>query len=57
MTEYEIAQRTFSTNWDRLKAERLAREAAGTPLMGKKAKTKKKSVPQDQAEAKRQENG
>jgi len=25
--------------------------------MGKKAKTKKKSVPQDQAEAKRQENG
>jgi hypothetical protein len=31
LTEYEIAQRAFSANRERLKAERLAREAAGTP--------------------------
>jgi len=29
MTEHEIAQRVFSNNRERLKAERLAREAAG----------------------------
>jgi hypothetical protein len=40
MTEYEIAQKAFSANRERLKAERLAREAAGT---AKKAKTKKKA--------------
>jgi ribosomal protein S12 methylthiotransferase accessory factor YcaO len=31
MTEHEIAQRAFSANRERLKAERLEREAAGTP--------------------------
>jgi hypothetical protein len=42
MTEHEIAQRAFSANRERLKAERLEREAAGTPVAAKKAKTKKK---------------
>jgi hypothetical protein len=42
MTENEIAQKAFSTNRERLKAERLAREAAETPVTAKKAKTKKK---------------
>jgi hypothetical protein len=32
MTEYEIAQRAFSANRERLKAERLAREATGCPM-------------------------
>jgi hypothetical protein len=41
MTEHEIAQKAFSANRERLKAERLAREAAGTPTSPKKAKTKK----------------
>jgi hypothetical protein len=31
MTEHEIAQKAFSNNRERLKAERLAREAAGPP--------------------------
>jgi len=31
MTEHEIAQKAFTNNRERLKAERLAREAAGTP--------------------------
>ena len=30
MTEHEVAQREFSANRERLKAERLEREAAGT---------------------------
>jgi hypothetical protein len=43
MTEHEIAQKAFSANRERLKAERLAREAAGPPVAAaKKAKTKKK---------------
>ena len=42
MTEHEIAQKAFSANRERLKAERLAREAAGTPVAAKKAKPKKK---------------
>jgi hypothetical protein len=42
MTEQEIAQKAFSANRERLKAERLTREAAGTPVTAKKAKTKKK---------------
>ena len=42
MTEHEIAQKAFATNRERLKAERLAREAAGTPVAAKKAKPKKK---------------
>jgi hypothetical protein len=44
MTEHEKAQKAFSANRERLKAERLAREAAGTPVAAaKKAKTKKKA--------------
>jgi hypothetical protein len=43
MTEYETAQKAFHANRERLKAERLAREAAGTPVAAKKAKTKKKA--------------
>jgi len=31
MTEHELAQKAFSQNRERLKAERLAREAAGPP--------------------------
>jgi hypothetical protein len=42
MTEHEIAQKAFSANRERLKAERLAREAAETPVAAKKAKTEKK---------------
>jgi hypothetical protein len=42
MTEQEIAQKAFSANRERLKAERLTREATGTPVAAKKAKTKKK---------------
>src|SRR5260370_25563967 len=41
MTEHEIEQKAFSANRERLKAERLAREAAGPPVVAKKAKTKK----------------
>jgi hypothetical protein len=41
MTEHEIAQKALSANRERLKAERLAREATGTPVVAKKAKTKK----------------
>ena len=43
MTEHEIAQKAFSNNRERLKAERLAREAAGAPpakTKGSKAKGK-----------------
>jgi hypothetical protein len=42
MTEHEVAQKAFSLNRERLKAERLAREAAGTPVAATKAKPKKK---------------
>src|ERR1700687_882606 len=42
MTEHEIAQKAFSSNRERLKAERLAREAAGTSVAAKKTKPKKK---------------
>jgi hypothetical protein len=43
MTEHEIAQKAFSANRERLKAERLAREAAGTtPVVTNKTKPKKK---------------
>ena len=37
MTEHEIAQQAFSNNRERLKAERLAREAAGSPPIKTKA--------------------
>jgi hypothetical protein len=42
MTEHEIAQKAFSANRERLRAERLAREAAGPPVAAKKTKPKKK---------------
>jgi hypothetical protein len=42
MTEHEVTQRAFSANRERLKAERLEREAVGTPIAAKKAKPKKK---------------
>jgi len=44
MTEYEIAKKAFSDNYARLKAERLAREAAETPdAAPKKGKTRVKA--------------
>ena len=42
MSEYEIAQEAFSKNRERLKAERLAREAAGLPATKTKPKAKGK---------------
>ena len=43
MTEHEIAQKAFCNNREKLKAERLAREAAGTtPVVANKTKPKKK---------------
>jgi hypothetical protein len=45
MTEHEIAQKAFSENRERLKSERLAREAAGMPVAAKKAKPKKTVKP------------
>jgi hypothetical protein len=41
-TEREIAQKAFPTSRERLKAERLAREAAGPPVAVEKTKPKKK---------------
>jgi hypothetical protein len=41
MSEYEIAE-AFSKNRERLKAERLAREAAGPPATKTKPKAKGK---------------
>ena len=43
MTEHEVATKAFSKNRERLKTERLAREAAGTPVAPAKAKPKKKA--------------
>ena len=43
MTEHEIAQKAFSANRERLKVERLAREAAGTSVASKKVKPSKKT--------------
>jgi hypothetical protein len=43
MTEHEIEQKAFSANRERLKAERLTREAAAPPVAAKKAKTKRKA--------------
>jgi hypothetical protein len=42
MSEHEIAQAAFSKNRERLKTERLAREAAATPPTKAKHKAKKK---------------
>lgn len=41
MTEHETAQKAFSNNRERLKAERLAREAAAPPSPKSKAPTAK----------------
>jgi hypothetical protein len=43
MTEHEVEQKAFSANRERLKEERLTREAAVTPVAVKKAKTKRKA--------------
>jgi hypothetical protein len=43
MTEHEIAQKAFS-NRERLKAERLAREAAEPVIATTKSKPKKKKI-------------
>jgi hypothetical protein len=45
MTEHEVAQKAFSDNRERLKAERLAREAATPPVAATKAKPKAKAAP------------
>jgi hypothetical protein len=42
MSDYEVAQAAFSKNRERLKAERLAREAAATPPTKAKPRAKKK---------------
>ena len=42
MNEYEITQKTFAENRERLKAERLAREAAAPPPTKANTKAKKK---------------
>jgi hypothetical protein len=42
MTEHEVAKKAFFDNRERLKSERLARVAAGTPVAAAKAKPKKK---------------
>jgi hypothetical protein len=41
VTEYEADQKAFHANRERLKKERLAREAAGTSVAATKAKSKK----------------
>jgi len=42
MTEHDIVQKAFHANRERLKAERLAWEAAGMQVAAKKAEPKKK---------------
>lgn len=42
MTEHEIAQKKFQTNRERLKAERLTREASATAFPKTKTKPKAK---------------
>ena len=42
LSEHEIAQAAFSKNRERLKAERLAREAAAPPPTKAKPKARKK---------------
>ena len=41
LSEHEIAERAFSQNRERLKAERLAREAAATPPTKTRGKGKR----------------
>ena len=43
MTEHDVATKAFSKNRERLMAERLAREAAGTSVAATKAKPGKKA--------------
>ena len=43
MSEHEIAQAAFSKNRERLKAERLAREAAATPSANATSRPKAKT--------------
>ena len=43
MTEHDTAQKAFSDNRERLKAERMAREAIEPTVATTKPKTKKKS--------------
>jgi hypothetical protein len=43
MTEHQAAQKAFSNNRERLKAERLARESSAVPVTATKPKAKKKS--------------
>jgi hypothetical protein len=43
MTEHETEQKAFSNNRERLKAERLAREATAPPLSESKAPKAKKN--------------
>jgi hypothetical protein len=42
MTDHEIAQKATSANRERLKAERLAREAAATPVVARRKPRPKK---------------
>ena len=42
MTDHEIAHKAFSANRERLKAERLTREASATVVPKKKTKPKAK---------------
>jgi hypothetical protein len=42
VTEHEVAKKAFLKNYERLKAERRAREAAGTPVVTK-AQPKRKT--------------
>jgi hypothetical protein len=44
MTEYETAQKAFHANRERLKAERLAREAAGTQSRPRKPRPRRRPV-------------
>ena len=43
MTEHETAEKAFSNNRERLKAERLAREASAAPASATKPRPKKKA--------------
>jgi hypothetical protein len=42
MSEHELNEKAFAQNRERLKAERLAREAAASPVPKKPTKAKKK---------------
>ena len=42
MSEHALAEKAFAQNRERLKAERLAREAAAGPVPKKQSKAKKK---------------